>query len=187
MKKILLLVGCILSMFSCSKKESFNDKVLIAVTPYVESQTGIDLKTKNNTLNIISVDTLTEKDRLKIKANELYDYFNIEHFPLLEIQKDEVEGFTNIYNRYHTENAKSKLENSIKEYERLKDNAMPYLKQMESIEATYKTADSIKFKAYKVIALLNFITKDNTAKMDTLKIIMNDNFNVIEKKDFIKN
>lgn len=187
MKKILLVVISVLGIVSCSKQESFNDKALKAVTPYVEGQTGVDLKMKGNTLRVISIDTLTEKDRLLFKAREKYEILKLGDGGLIKIQEQKVKELNELYNRYPIDKVRKELESAFKEYNEIKERMVPFVKEIEAIGKKQEVADSVAFKAYKVTTLLNFITKENIAKVDTVFVIMNDKLNVIENGDFLRN
>lgn len=183
--KLLFLLGFV-TLSAFTMQDSFTTRMLVAVSPYVESELGIDLKKKENTLTIIQVDTLTEQDRLNIKGNEIIDILKRDHLPFVQLKQYAVNEYQELYKTHPVPAVQKKIDEAVKEYTLVQAKALPLFNEFDKIVASAKVADNKTFLAYKVMALLKHVKKNNTIKTDTLKIIVNKDFHVIEKKDFIK-
>lgn len=186
MKKIVLLLIGFIVLSAFSIKENFKERMLVAVRPYVESELGIDLKKKENTLAIIQVDTLTEKDRLHIKGEDLLEELQIGHLPFIELQRHAVNQYMQLYKIHPVADVRNEIDKAVREYSAEQEKAAPLMKELEEVIAKEKVADSHKFVAYKVSALLRVVAQNNKIKTDTLRIIVSKDFQVIKRKDFIK-
>lgn len=179
MKKILLL-SILTLMFSCVEKD-IKEQSKEAISKYVSSQIGVE----SIDLKVYKVDTLTEKKRLSIKANEIYDKFYRNEAPILEILEGAVARNKEYYNEYPSQ-FKNSYEKSLKELQDKRVELMPILNEIEDLEQKSKKADSTSLIAYGVYAVVDFTTKENVAKSDSIRVILNKEFKVIEKKDFVK-
>ena len=118
---------------------------------------------------------------------EKYEILKLGDGGLIKIQEQKVKELNELYNRYPIDKVRKELESAFKEYNEIKERMVPFVKEIEAIGKKQEVADSVAFKAYKVTTLLNFITKENIAKVDTVFVIMNDKLNVIENGDFLRN
>ena len=185
-KNLLLLLGFVV-LSSFAVQNSFKERMQKAVTPYVEAELGIDLQKSGNTLTIIAIDTLTEKQRLQLKGKEKLDELEISHLPFIELQRHAVNQYMLLYRIHPEKKVRDEIDKAVREYGELESKAAPLIQELEEIIQRQKTADDAEFLAYKVSGLLSRQTKDKTIKTDTIGLIVSKDLQVIKTKDFIKN
>lgn len=186
MKRVLFLVIGFVVLSSFALQESLPDRMRKAVTPYVESELGIDLKKEENKLTIVRIDTLTEKDRLQLKGQDLLEELQIGYLPFIELQQHAVNQYMLLYKIHPIKNVRDEIDKAVREYSELEAKAAPMIQELEEVIAKEKLADYKQFVAYKVSALLQVQTATHTIKTDTLGIIVSKDLQVIKRKDFIK-
>lgn len=179
MRKLLFLPAFVL-LFSCGEKD-IKEQSKEAIFKYVSSQVG----TENIDLKVYQVDTLTEKKRLTIKATEIYSDFKRTKAPILEILEGAVARNKEYYDSYPTQ-FKASYEKALKELEDQRNEFLPIYKEFETLAEKSKTADSTSLIAYAVYGIVNYTTANNVAKSDSIKIVLNKEFSIIEKDDFLK-
>ncbi|MGG5506892.1 MULTISPECIES: hypothetical protein [unclassified Myroides] len=186
MKKLLFLFIGFVFLSSFAIQETLNERIRKAVTPYVESELRIDLKKEENKLQIVRIDTLTEKDRLHIKGQDLLEELQIGYLPFIELQQHAVNQYMLLYKIHPVKNVRDEIDKAVREYSELETKAAPFIQELEEVIAKEKIADDKEFVAYKVSALLHVHTAERTSKTDTLGIIVSKDLQVIKRKDFIK-
>lgn len=185
-KNLLVLLGLIV-LSSFTVQDGLKERMRIAVTPYVEAELGVDLKKEENTLTIVRIDTLTEKNRLYLKGQEILEELQVGYLPFIELQQHAVNQYMLLYKIHPDKKVRSEIDNAVREYSEIEAKAAPLIKELEEVIAKEKIADNKQFVAYKVSALMHIHTKDRTIKTDTLGIIVSKDLEVIKRKDFIKN
>lgn len=185
-KNLLLLFGFIV-LSSFAIQDGLKERMRIAVTPYVESELGVDLKKKENTLTIVRIDTLTEKNRLQIKGQEMLEELQVGYLPFIELQQHAVNQYMLLYKIHPDKKVRNEIDNAVREYSEIEAKAAPLIKELEEVIAKEKIADNKQFVAYKVNALLSVENQGRLIKTDTLGIIVSKDLKIIKRKDFIKN
>ncbi|WP_410879327.1 hypothetical protein [Myroides sp. DW712] len=185
MKRIsfLLLGFALCSAFTV--QDPLTTRVMETVKPYVAKELSIDFVNKENELTILRVDTLTEKDRLQLKGQELLSELEVDYLPFIELQRHAVNQYMLLYKIHPVNSVRIEIDNAIREYSETEAKAAPLMKQLEEVIAQEKTADAKKLVAYQVKALLKRNTDNNPSKIDTVGILVSPNFKVIQRKDFI--
>lgn len=187
MKRNLLLLVSFIVLSSFAVQDGSKERMRIAVTPYVEAELGVDLKKKENTLTIVRIDTLTEKNRLYLKGQEILEELQVGYLPFIELQQHAVNQYMLLYKIHPDKKVRSEIDNAVREYSEIEAKAAPLIKELEEVIAKEKIADNKQFVAYKVSALLSIKNQGRLIKIDTLGIIVSEDFQVIKRKDFIKN
>ncbi|MDM1407453.1 hypothetical protein [Myroides sp. DF42-4-2] len=190
MKRIVLPVLSFVILSAFAVQDNLKDRMLAAVSPYVASELKLDFNKKENALTIIEIDTLTEKKRLQLKGLALVEELEIDHQPFIELQRYAVNQYMQLYKIHPVASVRQEIDQAVREYDELQKKAEPLMKELQTVIDREKKADDTKFVAYSVKALLKRprVNSANTIeiKTDTLGILVNKAFEVIEKKDFIK-
>jgi|GEM_PF-2579947 len=186
MKRIIsLLLGCVLCT-AFTVQDPLTARMTETVKPYVAKELNIDFTQKDNALTIISVDTLTEKDRLYLKGRELLSDLEVDYLPFISLQRHAVNQYMLLYKIHPVNSVRIEIDNAIREYSEIEAKAAPLMKELEEVIAQEKVADAKQLVAYQVKSMLKRKTINNQVKIDTVGIIVNEDFKVIERKDFIK-
>lgn len=159
--------------------------MLVVLKPYVESELRIDLKKGENTLTVIEVDTLTEKDRLNLKGLVLLEELQVDHLPFIELQQYAVNQYMQLYKIHPVVSVRNEIDKAVREYSALQEKADPLILELEETVAKEKMADNKIFKAYKVNAVLRRQSSTDVIKTDTLSFIMTKELQILKEKEFI--
>ncbi|MGS4344375.1 hypothetical protein ACKUSY_02000 [Myroides odoratus] len=184
-RSIVLLLGFVVCT-AFTVQDPLTTRMIETVKPYVAKELSIDFIDKENELTILRVDTLTEKDRLQLKGQELLSELEVDYLPFIELQRHAVNQYMLLYKIHPVNSVRIEIDNAIREYSETEAKAAPLLKQLEEVVALEKKADAKQLVAYQVKALLKRNTKDNPVKLDTVGILVSPNFKIIQRKDFIK-
>lgn len=178
------IILCLSVLFISSCTQNLKEDINSSIKPYVSSQ--LDIPEKDLIINIISIDTLTEKDRLEQKGLEIYDQYLLPELPILEICKEAVDRTFKNYNEIPNAEFKSYYDDALLELENQKAKMMPYFNQIDKLDIQSKKADNKTFKAYLVNGVAKYTTEDNVQKTDSINVIVSKDLKVIEKVDFLK-
>jgi hypothetical protein len=178
------ILFCLSVLFVTSCTQNLNEDINKSIKPYVSNQLGVPVNDLN--IKIISIDTLTEKDRLEQKGLEIYDQYLLPELPILEICKEAVDRTFKNYNEIPNSDFKSYYDEALIELENQKAKMMPYFNQIDKLDIQSKKADSKTFKAYLVNGIAKYTTEDNVQKNDSISVIVSKELKVIEKSDFLK-
>lgn len=186
MKRIIVLLLGFALCSAFTVQDTLKTRMIETVKPYVAKELSIDFTKQNNELAILSVDTLTEKDRLHLKGRELLSELEVDYLPFIELQRHAVNQYMLLYKIHPVNSVRIEIDNAIREYSETEAKAAPLMKQLEEVVSQEKTADAKKLVAYQVKALLKRNTENNPVKIDTIGILVSPNFKVIQRKEFIK-
>jgi hypothetical protein len=183
MKKLLFALLAASLVSSCT--QDLNEKCLSAITPFVE--TSIGKENKIDEISILKVDTATMATQLKLEMEHLTSTIGYKgeinkiNMGAVERAKDDYEQFpiTELYNRV------KRAEQEYNDY--YQNEIKPIVDDMNRIDSLYKLADTTKFLAYDVLAILKYTTPEKVQKKDTISVIVNKDFRVIERMDFWQN
>ncbi len=191
---------CIISLFTltivaCSCKEQPNttqDDKLTELRVHLEERLkAIDPANKVDSVKLISIDTLTQRDKYSLLKEALTDS--------LERAKLRMEVVAELYT------ANLRLMNlskrrSATEYEGYRKEAEENKSEVEAIDSVSKQLESkvlyydslssiMQTKTpigYKAVCLYQLRRRDRSVSMDTANILMNLDKNIVREEDFIK-
>jgi hypothetical protein len=191
---------CIISLFTlaivaCSCKEqpkTTQDDKLAELRVHLEERLkAIDPANKVDSVKLISIDTLTQRDKYSLLKEALTDS--------LERAKLRMEVVAELYT------ANLRLMNlskrrSATEYESYRKEAEENKSEVEAIDSVSKQLESqvlyydslssiMQTKApigYKAVCLYQLRRRDRSVSMDTASILMNLDKNIVREEDFIK-
>lgn len=193
MKRIISLFTLTIIAFSCKEQPKItqDDKIAELRVHLEERFKAIDRTNKVDSVKLISIDTLTERDKYILLKEALTD--SLERVML------RMEVVAELYN------ANLRLMNiskrrSIAEYESYKAEAEEnksegaavdsVSKQLESKVLYYDSLLNITETktpiGYKAVCLYQLRRKDRSVSKDTANILMNLDKNIVRKEDFIK-
>lgn len=191
---------CLISLFtltiiagSCKEQpKATQDDRLVELRVHIEERIkGIDPANKLDSVKLISIDTLTERDknsflkeaftdsldRMKLRMEVIAELYNA-NLRLMNLSKRKSSPE---YNNY-----KAEAEENKAEVERF-DSAS---KQLESKVLYYDSllnmTDIKTPVGYKAVCLYQLRRRDRSVLIDTANILMNLDKNIVRKEDFIK-
>ena len=191
---------CIISLFTlaivaCSSsdhpKTTQDDKLGELRVHLEERLKAIDPANRVDSVKLISMDTLTQRDKYSLLKEALTDS--------LERAKLRIEVVAELYN------ANLRLMNlskrrSTAEYESYKAEAEQNKSEVETVDSVSKELESKVLYydsllnitetktpiGYKAVCLYQFRRRDRSVSTDTANILMNLDKNIVRKEDFIK-
>jgi len=191
---------CIISLFalaivagSCKDqpKTTHDDKLAELRVHLEERLKAIDPRNKLDSIKLISIDTLTQRDKFSLLKEALTDS--------LERVKLRMEVVEELYN------ANLRLMNVAKrrsttEYESYRAEAEENKAEVEAVDSVSKQLESKVLYydsllnitetktpvGYKAVCLYQLRRRDQSVSTDTANILMNLNKNIVRKEDFIK-
>ena len=193
MKRIISLFTLTVIAFSCKEqpKITHDDKIAELRVHLEERFKAIDPTNKVDSVKIISIDTLTERDKYSLLKEALTDS--------LERVKLRMEVVAELYN------ANLRLMNiskrrSMSEYESYKSEAEGNKSEVEAVDSASKHLESKVLYydsllnitetktpiGYKAVCLYQLRRKDRSVSKDTANVLMNLDKNIVRKEDFFK-
>ncbi len=186
---------CALIFVACSNENDHHaarDKKLAELRVHLDERLkAIDPANKLNSFQLISIDTLTQRDKYSLLHEVLADSLNRTKLRMelyeelynanLKLANLSKRSSTSEYNSYkaEAEENKKELENSEEESKHLELQTLHY----DSLLRIDDTASLIGFKA---VCLYQLRRKDRSVLNDTAYILMNVNKDIIRKEDFIR-
>jgi len=174
---LLFIVGC---------KTDPKVKALPAIRPYIASKIGEGNKISD--IEVFKVDTATQLQQIEYHAEFLYNLIEKK----APINKINAEALERTIKMFQQSNADEYFSNRVKEvkaeYDKYyNEEIKPSMDELDVLQAQSKKADSTKFLAYRANAVLKYVTASNAQKIDTVVVLLNKDFKVIERKDFWEN
>ena len=191
---------CIISLFTlaivaCSCKnqpKTAQDDKLAELRVHLEERLkAIDPANRVDSVKLISIDTLTQRDKYSLLKEALTDS--------LERAKLRIEVVAELYNANLRLMNLSKRRSST-EYESYKAEAEENKSEVEAVDSISKELESKVLYydsllnitetktpiGYKAVCLYQFRRRDRSVSTDTANILMNLDKNIVRKEDFIK-
>jgi len=191
MKFTSALFFLILTIYSCkSQKEKEKDKLTDNLKVYFKNNIS-DTTTTIDSFLLVKLDTLTQLHRLREQTatlstdfENLVDLYKL-NTSMLSNQVSQLKLYGMLNSKTLIDIQKDDVNKTVEKGKEIKAELDTLQKISENIQLQIVTADSIKPIGFEAKCFYQLRMKDKSVKRDTAYILLNQNRDIIDRKDFL--